>query len=322
MQENQINNNSKRIARNTLYLYMRQILVMLVTLYTSRVILKVLGVVDFGVYNVVGGMVSMFAFLNSALGQATQRFIAIGIEKDGVDQQRKIFSMLMNVHILIAVVLFVLCESIGLWLFYNKLVIPADRLSSAFWVMQCTIFTLMITVTQVPYNASIFGQEHMNAYAYISIVEVLLKLGVVILLQYFFPDKLIAYGILLALVQFIIAMAYRIYCLHKFNNCNYQLYWSKKLFKEVFSFSSWSVIGNLASTLNNQGMNILINMFFGPLFNAAKGISSYVESAVTSFVTNFLGASTPQIFKSYAAGEYEYCFKLNFKSGKFGFFSL
>lgn len=189
MQENQINNNSKRIARNTLYLYMRQILVMLVTLYTSRVILKVLGVVDFGVYNVVGGMVSMFAFLNSALGQATQRFIAIGIEKDGVDQQRKIFSMLMNVHILIAVVLFVLCESIGLWLFYNKLVIPADRLSSAFWVMQCTIFTLMITVTQVPYNASIFGQEHMNAYAYISIVEVLLKLGVVILLQYFFQTS-------------------------------------------------------------------------------------------------------------------------------------
>lgn len=320
MQPDQLKNNSKRIAKNTLFLYLRQILVMLVALYTSRVVLRVLGVVDYGVYNVVGGMVSMFAFLNAALAQATERFIAFGIAKDTIEQQRKTFSMLLNVHIIMALLLFVLCESVGLWFFYNKLVIPSERLDAAFWVMQCSIFTLMISVTQVPYNASIFGHEHMNAYAYISIIEVMLKLGIVILLQYAFTDKLIAYGILLALIQFVVAMIYRIYCLHKFDNCKYKFYWSQSLFKKLFGYSGWSLIGNFAWTLNGQGMNMLINMFFGPLFNAAKGISNNVQSAVTSFATNFLGASIPQIIKSYASGDYEYCFKVNFKSGKFGFF--
>lgn len=317
---NEVNSKSKRIAKNTFFLYFRQLLTMLVAIYTSRIILQALGVVDYGVYNVVGGMVAMFSFLNSSLAQATQRFIAYGIEKDSVDEQRKTFSMLLNVHISIALLLFVLCETIGVWLFYNKLIIPDARLTSAFWVMQCSIFTLMMTVTQVPYNASIFGHEHMNAYAYISIIEVLLKLGIVILLKYCFTDKLLSYGIMVMCVQFVIAMTYRVYCLRKFKNCNYHFYWSKKLFKKIFGFSSWSLIGNLAFTLNNQGMNFLINIFFGPIYNAAKGIASSVESAVSSFVTNFLGASIPQIIKSYAAGDLDYCFKLNYKSSKLGFF--
>lgn len=312
--------NNKRIAKNTLFLYFRQFLTMAVAIYTSRIVLKVLGVVDYGVYNVVGGMVAMFAFLNSALGQATQRFIAYGLEKDDLDTQRKTFSMLMNVHILIAVILLVLCETVGLWLFYNKLVIPADRHEAAFWVMQCSIATLMISVTQVPYNASIFGHERMNAYAYISIFEVLLKLGVVIMLQYVFSDKLLAYGIMMMAAQFAVAITYRIYCLHKFDNCKFSLYWSKTMFRQIFSFSSWSLIGNLAYTMNGQGMNFLINIFFGPVYNAAKGIATAVEAAVSSFVTNFLGASIPQIIKSYAAGDLDYCFKLTFKSCKFGFF--
>ena len=312
--------NNKRIAKNTLFLYFRQFLTMAVAIYTSRIVLKVLGVVDYGVYNVVGGMVAMFAFLNSALAQATQRFIAYGLEKDAVDIQRKTFSMLMNVHILIAIILFVLCETAGLWLFYNKLVIPPDRIEAAFWVMQCSILTLMISVTQVPYNASIFGHERMNAYAYISIFEVLLKLGVVIMLQYFFSDKLLAYGIMMMAAQFAVAMTYRVYCQHKFNNCKYSLYWSKPVFRQIFSFSGWSLIGNLAFTMNGQGMNFLINIFFGLVYNAVKGIATALEAAVSSFVTNFLGASIPQIIKSYAAGDMEYCYKLNFKSSKFGFF--
>lgn len=219
--KNDVNTKSKRIAKNTFFLYFRQLLTMLVALYTSRIVLQALGVVDYGVYNVVGGMVTMFSFLNSSLAQATQRFIAYGIERDSIDEQKRTFSMLLNVHILIALLLFVLCETVGIWLFYNKLIIPDDRLTSAFWVMQCSIFTLMITVTQVPYNASIFGHEHMNAYAYISIIEVLLKLGIVIILKYYFMDKLLSYGIMVMCVQFIIAMAYRIYCLRKFKNCNY-----------------------------------------------------------------------------------------------------
>ncbi len=312
--------NNKRIAKNTLFLYFRQFLTMAVAIYTSRIVLKVLGVVDYGVYNVVGGMVAMFAFLNSALAQATQRFIAYGLEKDDLDTQRKTFSMLMNVHLLIAVILLVLCETVGLWLFYNKLVIPQDRMEAAFWVMQCSIATLMISVTQVPYNASIFGHERMNAYAYISIFEVLLKLGVVIMLQYLFSDKLLAYGIMMMAAQFVVAMTYRVYCLQKFNNCKYSLYWSRPVFKQIFNFSSWSLIGNLAYTMNGQGMNFLINIFFGPVYNAAKGIATAVEAAVSSFVTNFQGASIPQIIKSYAAGDMEYCYKLNFKSSKFSFF--
>lgn len=312
--------NNKRIAKNTLFLYFRQFLTMAVAIYTSRIVLKVLGVVDYGVYNVVGGMVAMFAFLNSALAQATQRYIAYGLEKDNVDKQQKTFSMLMNVHILIAIILLVLCETIGLWLFYNKLIIPAERLDAAFWVMQCSIVTLMISVTQVPYNASIFGHERMNAYAYISIFEVLLKLGVVIMLQYLFSDKLLAYGMMIMAAQFVVAMTYRVYCLREFNNCRYNLYWSRPVFKQIFNFSSWSLIGNLAYTMNGQGMNFLINIFFGPVYNAAKGIATAVEAAVSSFVTSFLGASIPQIIKSYAAGDMEYCYKLNFKSSKFGFF--
>lgn len=320
MTSNETNTKSKRIAKNTLFLYFRQFLIMAVAIYTSRIVLQALGVVDYGVYNVVGGMVAMFSFLNSSLAQATQRFIAFGIEKDNIEDQRNTFSMLLNVHGLIAVLLFLLCETIGLWLFYNKLVIPDDRMDSAFWVMQCSILTLMISVTQVPYNASIFGHERMNAYAYISIIEVLLKLGAVILLQYFFNDKLLAYGIMLMCVQTCIAMIYRFYCLRQFKNCNYRLYWSNQMFRQIFSFSSWSLIGNLAFTLNNQGMNFLINIFFGPVYNAAKGIATAVESAVSTFVTNFLGASIPQIIKSYATGDLEYCFKLNIKSSKFGFF--
>ena len=262
----------------------------------------------------------MFGFLNSSLAQATQRFIAFGIEKDSIEQQRNTFSMLLNVHILIALLLLILCETIGLWFFYNKLIIPTERLNSAFWVMQCSIATLMVSVTQVPYNASIFGHEKMDVYAYISILEVSLKLCVVILLQHFFSDKLIAYGIMLVCVQLLIAMIYRFYCIHKFQSCHYHLSWSNSLFKKVFSFSSWSLIGNLAFTLNNQGMNFLINIFFGPLYNAAKGIAASVESAVSSFVTNFLGATIPQIIKSYASGDLDYCFRLNFKSSKLGFF--
>lgn len=312
--------NNKRIAKNTLFLYFRQFLTMAVAIYTSRIVLKVLGVVDYGVYNVVGGMVSMFAFLNSALAQATQRFIAYGLEKDNIGKQRKTFSMLMNVHILISLILLVLCETVGLWLFYNKLVIPAERVDAAFWVMQCSILTLMISVTQVPYNASIFGHEKMNTYAYISIFEVMLKLGAIIILQYFFSDKLLAYGIMMLGAQLVVATIYRIYCLRKFDNCKYNLYWSKPMFRQIFNFSSWSLIGNLAYTMNGQGMNFLINIFFGPIYNAAKGIATAVEAAVTSFVTNFLGASIPQIIKSYAANDLEYCFKLTFKSSKFGFF--
>lgn len=320
MKTSEINLKSKQIAKNTILLYFRQILTMLISIYTSRIILDALGVVDYGVYNVVGGVVTIFAFLNSSLAQATQRFIAFGIEKETIEKQRKTFSMLLNVHILIAILIFILCETIGLWFFYNKLVIPIDRLNSAFWVMQCSIISLLISVTQVPYNATIFGHEKMNAYAYISIIEVLLKLVIVFILKFCSSDKLLLYGLLVMIVQIIIAFIYRFYCKINFQNCNYRIYWSPNMFKQIFSFTSWSVIGNFTYTLNTQGVNFLINIFFGPVYNAAKGIATAVEAAISSFVCNFLGASIPQIIKSYAIGDIEYCFNLSYKSSKFGFY--
>lgn len=311
--------NNKQIAKNTFFLYFRMMLIMAVSLYTSRIVLNALGVVDYGINNVVAGMVVMFSFLNSALAQASQRYIAYGIEKDSAEKQKQTFSMLLNVHILIAIVIFTLCETIGVWLFYNKLIIPAERMSSAFWVMQFSILSLMISVTQVPYNASIFGHERMNAYAYISIAEVLLKLGVVITIKYFFQDKLIAYGALTMGVSILTAFLYRIYCIKHFSYCQYIRYWSSSLFRELFSYTGWSLIGNLAWTFNSQGMNILINMFFGPVFNAARGIASSIEANVSSFLYNFTTPTIPPIIKSYATGNIEEMIKLGMRSSKFGF---
>lgn len=312
--------NNKRIAKNTLFLYFRQILIMAVSLYTSRLVLQALGVENYGVYNVVGGMVIMFSFLNGALAKATQRYISFGIAKDDIKQQQRTFSMLLNVHLIIALILFVLCETVGIWLFYNKLVIPQECISDAFWVMQCSIFTLLISVTQVPYNASIFGHERMDVYAFISIFEALLKLSIAIILIHNFTDKLLMYGIMIMTAQFIIALIYRCYCHLNFKNCIYVLYWSRDLFKELVGFTGWNLIGNIAWTLNEQGINILINMFFGPIYNAARGVASQVSAAVTSFTTNFLGASSPQITKYYAVGDFDNCIKLCNKSTKYGFF--
>lgn len=311
--------NSKRIAKNTLFMYFRMILLMGVTLYTSRVVLDYLGVVDYGVYNVVGGMVAMFVFMNTALAQASQRYVAFGIGKDSVEKQQNTFSMLLNVHFLLSIVIFILCETIGLWLLYNKLVIPEDRLDSAFWVMQCSVVSMVITVTQVPYNAAIFGNEKMDAYAYISIIEAALKLFVALSLKFFFSDKLLAYGILTMTVSFVIAMTYRIYCVKKFELCKYHFYWSSSLFKELVGYTSWSLIGNLAWTLNSQGMNFLINIFFGPAFNAARGIAAHVEGAVSSFLTNFLGPSIPPIIKAYASGDIKQMIHLSMMCSKTGF---
>lgn len=298
------------------------LLIMLVTFYTSRVVLNVLGVVNYGVYNVVGGIVAMFTFLNSALSQATQRYITFGLKKCSVERQKRTFSMLMNVHVIIALLIFIICETIGTWLFFNKMVIPEKQMHSAFLVMQCSIISMIITVTQVPYNASIFGHEKMEAYAYISIFEVALKLCSVLLLKEFFYDKLLSYGVLSMGCSFLIAFTYRMYCKKYFKNCNYVLCWSNTLFKDVFSFTSWSLIGNMAFTFNGQGMNILINIFFGPIFNAARGIASSVESAISSFVYNFTEPSIPPIIKSYAANDIQSMIKLHYRSSKFAFLLL
>lgn len=314
--------NNKRIAKNTLMLYFRMILTMLVSLYTSRVILNTLGVEDYGIYNVVGGVVTMFAFFNSAMSSATQRFLSYEIGKGDYVQLRKTFNATQIIHIGIAVLIFILAETVGLWFVKNYLVIPPDRLQAAIWVYHFSVLSFMVSIIQVPYNATIIAHERMNVYAYVSIIEVLLKLLIVFMLTWIAYDKLKLYGILHFTVVLLIAAIYRIYTRKNFEESKFEVVKDKGLYKTLISYSGWNLFGNIASVTKGQGVNILLNMFFGPTVNAARGIAMQVQSAVNSFVSNFQMAVNPQIIKSYAADEKGYMSSLVIRSSKFSFYLL
>ena len=295
--------NNKRIAKNTLLLYFRMILTMLVTLYTSRVVLNTLGVEDFGIFNVVGGIGVMFSVLNSAMSSATQRFLSFELGQNNKEQFTKVFSMSITIHALIALIIFVLAETIGLWFLNTHLVIPADRLVAANWVYQCSVLSFMVTILSVPYNASIIAYERMGAFAYISILEVSLKLLVVFMLQWIMVDKLKLYAVLLLVVALIIRLVYGFYCKLKLEGCNYIWIKDKQLFKTLASYAGWNLWGNLAAVGMDQGVNVLLNIFFGPIVNAARGIAYQAGSAVRLFVSNFQMAVNPQIVKRFASKE-------------------
>lgn len=313
---------NKRIARNTVFLYFRMLLVMGVNLYTSRVVLKVLGFEDYGLYNVVGGIVTMFTFLNGSLGSATSRYITFELGKKNFERLNKIFNTALVIHIAIAVLIILLAETVGLWFFYEKMTIPADRLSAAFWVYQISIITCFFSLTQVPYNATIIAYEDMKIYAYVGIAEVLLKLGVVFLLLVSPIDRLVFYAVLLCLVQVGIMFFYRFYCNRHFPSCQIALYKDKSLFKEMFSYGGYDLIGNISVLAQGQGLNILLNMFFGPTVNAARGIAYQVQGAITQFSNNFMTAVRPQIIKSYAEGDLEAMMKLVKQSSCFSFYLM
>lgn len=314
--------NNRRIAKNTLMLYFRMILTMLVSLYTSRIILNTLGVEDYGIYNVVGGVVAMFAFFNSAMSSATQRFLSYEIGKGDSVQLRKIFNATQIIHIGIAVLIFILAETIGLWFVKTYLVIPVERMEAAIWVFHFSVLTFMVSIMQVPYNATIIAHERMNVYAYASILEVTLKLLIVFMLTWITYDKLKLYGVLQFLVVCIIATIYRIYTRKNFEESKFEVVKDKKLYKTLISYSGWNLFGNIAGVAQGQGVNIILNIFFGPVVNAARGIAVQVEGAVNSFVTNFQMAVNPQIIKSYAANESEYMTSLIIRSSKFSFYLL
>lgn len=314
--------NNRRIAKNTLMLYFRMILTMLVSLYTSRVILNTLGVDDFGIYNVVGGVVSMFAFLNSAMSSATQRFLSYEIGKGDLIQLRKTFNATKVIHFGIAFFIFILAETIGLWFVKTYLVIPVERMDAAIWVYHFSVLSFMVSIIQVPYNATIIAHERMNVYAYMSILEVSLKLLIVFLLVGISFDKLKLYGMLYFGVVFIIAAIYRIYTRRNFEESKFEAVKDKKLYKTLISYSGWNLFGNIAAVAKGQGVNILLNLFYGPVVNAARGISTQVQSAVQGFVTNFQMAVNPQIIKSYAADEKRYMTSLIIRSSKFSFYLL
>lgn len=314
--------NNRRIVKNTLLLYVRMLLTMTVTLYTSRVILKVLGVEDFGIYNVVGGIISMFAFINGGMVAATQRYITFEIGSGNINQLKKVFSTSLQIHAIISVIIIILGETVGLWFLLEKLVIPENRMTAAMWVYQLSIVACIVNIMSIPYNADIIAHEKMSAFAYISIIEVVLKLLIVYMLIFSPIDKLIVYAILLLLVQVSIRLIYTTYCKRHFEETLYSNGFDKSLIKEMASFAGWSFWGSFAGILYTQGLNMMLNIFFGPVVNAARAIAVQVQSAVQQFVTNFQMAINPQITKNYAVGNLNQMHSLMFRSARFSFLLL
>lgn len=313
---------SSRIAKNTLMLYCRMLLTLVITLYTSRVVLRILGIEDFGIYNVVGGIVIMFGFLNSAMSLGTQRFLSYELGKGNLKELQKTFQIALNIHIGFALIIVLLAESIGLWFLLTQLNVPADRMGAAIWVYQFSILSFLVTVVQVPYNATIIAYERMNVFAYVSILEVTLKLLVVFTLEWISYDKLKLYASFQFFVSFAIALIYQIYCRYHFTECRFAFIWDKKRYYYLLSYAGWNLFGNLASVGFNQGVNLLLNMFFGPVVNAARGIAYQVNSAILSFVSNFQLALNPAIVKSYASGDKWYMLLLVNQGAKYSFMLL
>lgn len=314
--------NNKRIAKNTLMLYLRMILILAVSLYTSRVVLKTLGVSDFGVYNVVGGFVTMLAYLNSVLVGSTQRFMSFALGKGDAGRINATFATAKQTHYYMALIILLIAETFGLWFVNHQLVIDPARMVAANWVYQCSIASLLITVVSIPYSSCIVAHEHMHIYAYVSILEVVLKLVILYLLVVLPGDKLIIYALLHVAISLTVRLCYTIYCRRHFEECRVKPAIDKPLFKEMFSYAGWTALGSLGYSFKDQFSNIIMNGFFGTTINAARGIAMQVNSAIISFSTNFFMAISPQITKQYAAGNLEQSQKLVYAGARYSFFLL
>lgn len=300
---------NRKIAKNTLVLYARMALSMVVSLYTSRIVLRELGAEDYGVNNVVAGVVAMFSFLNASMSGATSRFLTFSLGKGDVDGLRKNFGAAKSIHFFIAIIVFVLAETIGLYFLNSRLVIPENRLFAANVIFQCCVISALFTITQVPYTACILSHERMTVYAYLELSNTFLKLMSVFLLS-LGSDKLILLGILTAATTIIISISYRIYCWCFFDESRSKFVVKKDVVKPMLGFSGWDLYGNLSVMARTQGVNMLLNMFFGPLMNAAAGVATSVQSAVMSLSENLVTAMRPQIVKRYACGDFESMLKL------------
>lgn len=316
------NSNNKRIAKNTIVLYLRMIFILCVGLFTSRVVLNTLGVEDYGLYNVVGGFVTIFAFLNGAMSTATQRFITFELAKGNLERQRITFSTAIIIHFALATIILVLAETIGLWMLYEKLVIPEERFTAAMWVYQLSIASCFLSIVSLPYNAMIIAHEKMSAFAFISIMDVVLKLVIVYFLTITPFDRLIFYAVLLFGVQLLDRIIYGYYCSKNFEEARFVFAFDKSIFKEMGNIAGWNLFGNLAGVGYTQGLNLLLNMFFGPAVNAARGVAVTVQGIVSGFVSNFQMALNPQITKSYAVDDLKRMHTLIYASSKFSYFLL
>lgn len=312
----------KTIVRNAMFLYIRMFLIMGITLYTSRVVLEELGISDYGIYNLVAGFIVMLGFFNSAMSSATQRYLSFDIGRGDFNQLKKTFSSTLTIHIGIAVLGLLLAETIGLWYINNKMVFPHNRFFAVNVVYQFSVLTFLLNIIQVPYNALIVARERMNMYAYVSVLEAVLKLIIVFLLVYFESDKLITYSILTFIVAFVIRLTYQIYCRREFVESKYKFQYDKQYYKELISYSGWNLFGNIAAVAKGQGVNIILNLFFGTVVNAAYGITNQVVGAINLFVTNLQLAFNPQIVKSFSQGNLEKSHYLILQGSKFCFYLL
>lgn len=316
------NTNNKTIAKNTVFLYFRMMFTMLVALYTSRVILKVLGVEDYGIYQTVGGIVGFLSFINGALSTASSRFFTFELGTGDNARLRRTFSTTLTIHILLALLIAVVAETIGLWFLHHKLMIEPDRMNAAVFVFHLSVLTSVFTLTQVPYNASIIAHEKMSIYAYMSIIEVSLKLAILYLLNFGNIDKLKLYATLLCIVQISLMLAYRFYCGMRFKETKYRFVFDRSIFKSIAGFSGWSLFANISIALNNQGILILLNIFFSPAIVTARAISIQVNMAANQFVNNFRLAVNPQIVKKYASGSHEGSKQLLLSSTKYSYYLM
>ncbi len=313
---------TKKIAQNTILLYFRMILGMVVSLYTSRVVLQVLGVDDFGIYNIIGGVIVMFSFINTFLTSACQRYFSVSIAKDCIEETKNIFSTSLFIHVLVLLLFAFFAETVGLYFVYNDLVIPDARFTAALYVFHIMVVESCISIFKVPYNAAIIAEEKMDFYAYTSIIENVLRLVVVYLLVIVPFDKLVVYAFLHILVSFIMLLWYKIYADKRFSYCSSSLKYDKTYLKSMVSFSGWNLFGSIADLGYKQGTNIILNLFHGVALNAAMGIATTVRSSIYSFITNIQVAANPQIIKSYTVGEYDYYSNLICRISKYSYYLM
>lgn len=317
-----VNANNKRIAKNTILLYIRMFVMMLVSLYTSRVILNALGVEDFGIYNIVGGVVVMMGVFNSSMSAATLRFITYELGRGNEIRLKQMFSITMSIYILYALAFLLVTEIVGLWLLNTHLTIPENKMVAANWVFQFSIFSAVASILYNPYNAVIIAHEKMDIYAYISLLEAFLKLGVAFLILLFKENRLLYYGFFLMLGSLLVTLSYIIYCVKHYKEASYTFYWDSERFKQVLSFSGWNMFGAIANLAKGQGLNVLLNIFFNPAVNASRGIAYQVNNVVTQFFNNFYTAVRPQIVKYYAQNDINDMLKLVFSSSRMLFFLM
>ena len=314
--------NPRRIARNTLMLYVRMLFLLFVGLYTSRVVLLALGVDDFGVYNVVGGFVAMFSVLSGALSGAISRFLTFELGKGDSEKLGAVFSSSVTIQTAMALLVILLAEGLGLWFIGSGMQIAPERIGAAKIVLQLSILTFAINLISVPYNAAIIAHERMKAFAVIGIGEGLGKLGVAVAIAHFGGDRLILYAVLMCIVALLVRLCYGLFCHRNFEECRAKFRWDGALTRRMFAFAGWHFLGSGAGVLRDHGGNILINLFSGTAVNAARGVALQLSGAVQNFATNFMTAINPQITKSYAAGDLEYTRKLVFKGARYSFFLL